>query len=83
MAMVICLASCWRKQISLVITQRGKIPRMEFNLEKDLIVPVRVDDGQLPGNSVVFASPQGVHTREDQLFVHSNLTYIRQSSRNV
>lgn len=56
---------------------------MEFNLEKDLVVPVRVDDGQLPGDSVVFASPQGVHTREDQLFVNSNLTYIRQSSRNV
>src|SRR5699024_4221936 len=45
-------------------------------LEQLLIVPVRVENGQLAGNLVVLSHPQRVHHRQLQLFIGASISSV-------
>ena len=45
-------------------------------LEQLLVIPVRIDNGQLVRDGVVLPHPQRVHHRQLQLFVRSNIAGI-------
>jgi len=45
-------------------------------LERALVVPVRVDDGQQPGHPVVFSHPQRVHGRQVRLRVRPHVARL-------